>query len=75
MGVKMKKNIGLADLWIRGLLGLELFTVGLFFLGGFATAHGKMAVLVSAITLVTALCEYSPVYALLRISTRNRQVD
>lgn len=71
----MRKNIGVTDFWIRGFLGLELFFVGLFALGGLAKFGGRLAVLIASILLITALGEYSPIYALLKINTRKRSVD
>ena len=59
--------------WISGLLGLELFMIGLFILGGFTTLKGSIVLLVASALIVKALCECSPFYALLnRIAGKPR---
>jgi len=59
--------------WIKGLLGLELFMIGLFILGGFATIQGNIVLLVASALIVNTLCECSPFYALLnRITGKPR---
>ena len=67
----MKKNIGLMDSLMRGLLGLQLLFVGLILLGGFGVAEGTAAVAIASVLILTAIAEYSPIYALLKINTRN----
>lgn len=71
----MRKNIGIADFWIRGLLGLELFMLSLFVLGGFTDPAGRLTLLIASLLMITALNEYSPIYDILRISTRERPKD
>ncbi len=68
----VKKNIGATDSWIRGLLGLELFFLGFLTAGGFSNTFGIWCILIALFMILTAIIEYSPIYALLRIMTRTR---
>ena len=58
----MKKNIGTADKWIRIVIGLFLISLDFW---GPKTAWGCIGL----VPLATALVNFCPAYALLKIST------
>ncbi len=62
----MKKNVGTADKWIRIVVGLVL--ISLVFVGP-KTAWGWIGI----IPLATALINFCPVWAMLKISTRKEE--
>ena len=75
MGFPMKKNIGSTDALIRGLVALMLFFGGLLILWGFEYLEGIVFLIIATALLVTVILEYSPIYSLLRISTRDVSSD
>ncbi len=62
----MKKNVGTADKWIRIVIGLVL--ISLVFVGP-KTAWGWIGI----IPLATALINFCPIWAVLKISTRKKE--
>ncbi len=62
----MKKNVGTADKWIRIVVGLVL--ISLVFVGP-KTAWGWIGI----IPLATALINFCPIWAVLKISTRKEE--
>ncbi len=62
----MKKNIGTADKWIRIVVGLFLISLAFW---GPKTAWGWIGL----VPLVTALINFCPIWAALKISTRKEE--
>lgn len=64
----MKKNVGTADRWIRIVVGLVL--ISLVFVGP-KTGWGWIGI----IPLATALINFCPIWAVLKISTRKKEAS
>lgn len=63
----MKQNVGKLDRWIRIVLGVALLSL-LVFLNGSIRWIG----LVGLIPLLTGILNFCPIYALLRINTKEK---
>lgn len=67
----LRKNVGGLDRALRFVVGVALFLVGLFVLGGWqGNVVGIFVAVFALIPLVTSLIGFCPAYVPLRISTR-----
>lgn len=71
-----KKNVGRLDCTIRLILGISLALIGLFLLGGWqGNSAGVDLALFALWPLMTGLFGFCGIYALLGISTLEKNTD
>ncbi len=65
--IRMKKNMGGIDRFIRVVIGIAALILALFYVGG---AWGIVLWVVAAITLISAVLGFCPSYVPFKISTK-----
>lgn len=68
----MMANVGSTDKILRIIGGLVLLGISFIALGGLSTTLGIVAIVVSAVLIVTALVNFCPAYKLFGIGTAKK---
>jgi hypothetical protein len=69
----MKKNVGIIDRTIRGLIGIAL--VAAYFLGYIQGTLGIVALVFGIVLIATAAIAWCPPYMLIGLDTRGKKHD
>ena len=69
------KNIGPADAWIRGFLGLELILAALIISDGTSGAVSLLIAIGSTALIASAVAQFSPAYAIFGFSTTGQDSE
>jgi len=64
----MKKNVGVAERWVRVIVGLVVLSLIVILQGGI-----RWIGLIGLIPLITGILGFCPLYALLHISTNREE--